>query len=66
MEGSQGNFKDSCLTVGKYIEESKVQKGLKMVNIFFFFFKGKASKKDTIQVKYSNHMCGIKREKGIL
>lgn len=38
MEGSQGNFKDSCLTVGKYIEESKVQKGLKMFNIFFFFF----------------------------
>lgn len=41
MEGSQGNCKDSCLTVGKYIEESKVQKGLKMVNIFFFFLKAR-------------------------
>lgn len=39
MEGSQGNCEDSCLTVGKYIEESKVQKGLKMFNIFFFFLK---------------------------
>lgn len=39
IEGSQGNCGDSYVIVVKWIEESKVQKGLNTFNILIYFFK---------------------------